>query len=297
VEYPVFSSAKQSIFDARRLARNRALLCPGAGFAALGYWKTGLLTYCVVVAAWATAIATAIEPSPARFWFAVGLFALSILLWFFELLTAHGDSVEEAPQQTPSKLWGWFGAMVIAAAAFALVAYVSVNYAVFTVGPEMVPTFRTGKRFLVRRTVDPRTLTRGKLILFGLSERNQRAEPGRRMIGRILAVPGDKLSLRNGRYYVNGVAARRAAKHSEHFITVVVAEYPEFTTVPADCFFVTQDSPSDGSDSAVLYWAERERLVSTSLLNLSRDALLEPIDETQKFGAGSPVSIPVPETP
>ncbi len=279
VDYPVFNSSKQSIFDVRRRARIRAFVCPGAGFAALGYRPAAWLTYAAFSAGLITAIITALFPAPEVFWCAVGLGALAALLWFVELATAHSDQIDVAPEPGPLSNWHWIGAGLLWAAAMIFLVLVVSFYALFTVGPEMAPTLRNGKRLLVRRTVDPQSLVPGKLIVFRLSVKNQKAEPGSWTIGRILAVPGDRISLLVGRYVVNGLHGRPAASAFDHFAPVVVAEHPAETKVPPGCYFITQDSPTHGSDSAVLSWAVEEDVVSTKFFELSFSRLLRPLDE------------------
>jgi hypothetical protein len=103
------------------------------------------------------------------------------------------------------------------------------------------------------------------------------APPDYKVISRILAGPGDELSIDNGRYVVNGNAGPLVGDTGDFEPVMEVPVAPLKLTVPEDCYFMVQESPA-GLDSRVLSWARKERIVATSLWHLDRRRFLQEVE-------------------
>jgi signal peptidase I len=145
-------------------------------------------------------------------------------------------------------------------------------------GVGMSPTVYEGDRLLYHRHVETRKLQRKGLIVFRLHRDNKFAEPGTYVIARIMALPGDKLSLRGDLYYVNDRPAEHAAPRGPYPVALNIPKYPQTITVPPDCYFVYQDSPERGLDSRVLSWAHYDDIVGTKVFRLSGLPPFKPIE-------------------
>lgn len=110
----------------------------------------------------------------------------------------------------------------------------------FTVdGPSMLPTLHSGERLLVDKlTYRFRDPQRGEIIVFRYP-----ADPSHHFIKRVIGVPGDRIDIRGGIVYVNGVALEESYVSSP--------TYGRFTSgvVPDGHFFVLGDNRNNSQDS------------------------------------------------
>jgi type IV secretory pathway protease TraF len=272
------NKSKQSIFDLRRTAMARSFLCPGAGFATLQCYGAGSFTYLCVLNCLGMIWATAESPEPTRFWGAVCLAALSVACWFAELWTTHSDRPDILVPMHAPRPWHWFGGPLLWLSAAAVTINVAQSYSLFRIGPEMSPALSRGKLLLVRRHVEAGLLDRERLVLFQPGDRSQSTVPRRWMLGRVVAVPGDMLSIDRDHYVINGVAGPTVSRTLGHPIALLIGQQPDKTEVPQDCFFVRQDSAKEGLDSAVLFWVSPRDMISTQFFELDRKNPLRPLE-------------------
>lgn len=265
-----------SIFDLRRTARRRAWICPGAGFALLGYQRWAVLTFWSGLAAMLVALWTAWSPSAAAFCTLLLLVVLSGVTWLTEIWTTY-FAWPTQPGSTASRRYRLGGAAIVALTVL-LVVVVTRSYGVISVEEDgMAPKVHPGERLLFRAGVGSDDLERGKLILFKLAPESKYGEPDTLVLARILAVPDDLLEMRHGRYYVNDRAEGDIATAGEDLISLIIMKHPSQTLVPKNCYFVVQDSPDGGHDSRILWWARRENIISTRFWSLNRLPPLSPI--------------------
>lgn len=71
-------------------------------------------------------------------------------------------------------------------------------YKVYIPSESMVPTLNVGDRLFVTRVYNPEHLKRGDVVVFHSDELNDD------LIKRLIGLPGDHVSIRNGKVFVNG---------------------------------------------------------------------------------------------
>ena len=267
------SSPEQDVFAFRKLARRRAWICPGSGFALIGRKPLGRLTYLTGIAAFAAATATALHPSAALLQATFAAVVVATLLWIIEIITVSnawppGDAAVAAGRRHIT------GALILTLTAVAFGLAMFRSFQLIAIQDEgMAPVVWSKERLLFHRHVDRDRLQRGSLVLFELPPENNITEAGTLMLGRIMAVPGDKISLSNFRYRVNDALEGTTPPETDLPKALDVPREPTSLTVPADCYFIVQDNHETGLDSQVVGWAKLERIVSTSLFQVDRKPL------------------------
>lgn len=258
---------EQSVFDVRRLARKRAWICPGAGFAVLGRFKAGAITYLAGLLTIVAATVAVFLTSKATLGATAGLIVVGTLLWFYELwatYTAWPTKGEVPVDETAGNesagdggRSGFIAATIAMWVAFALFcAAMLLTFRILQVGGMgMMPTLYEGDRVLFRRFVDVKRLDRNAVVVFRLHSENKFTTPGTMMVGRIMAVPGDRLTIDGDTYYVNDVVAQHVAPSEPYPVALDVPRRPKQIVVPPDSYFIFQDAPERGLDSRVLWWA------------------------------------------
>jgi signal peptidase I len=274
---PPPSDVEPSIFDVRRTARRRALICPGAGYALLGRPLAANVAYLTGIGTLLAAIWTVWSPSRAGVVATLALLVISTIAWVTELIAVN-TSWPKRPVGAVAPPYGAKTAAMWVCIAI-LAALVVFTYRVLQVGGiGMEPKVHEGDRLLFRRGVSLGDLRRGTPVLFRLHADNKFTEPGTLVLARILAVPGDRLQIRDGRYYLNDVADREVPSTQPYPRALEIATEPGTAIVPEKCYFVIQDSPDEGLDSRVLSWARREDILSTRFWSLSSFPPLKPIE-------------------
>lgn len=84
----------------------------------------------------------------------------------------------------------------------AILITISVNkfafYKVYIPSGSMIPTLNIGDHVFVTRIYDPKTIKRGDILVFDSEELNEK------LIKRVIGLPGDKISIKDGVVTVNG---------------------------------------------------------------------------------------------
>jgi len=267
--------------ELRRVARRRTWICPGAGFATHGHPRAAAFAYFSGLFTVAAAAYAVWRPSREGLIATVALFAASTAAWLVELATVYWmwpSSGDAASSSFVGRRYRMLAALILVFAAllaWGVVRYYGV-YEMRDAG--MSPTVRPGERIVYRAEVKDDRLQPGTLTLFRLSPENRFGEAGTMEFGRILAVPGDRLQMRNGMYWVNGVAQAKISPTHGNKTSLIVMGHPSTTIVPKDCYFVVQEAADGGLDSRVLHWARREDFVATTFYRLNRFPPLQPIE-------------------
>jgi hypothetical protein len=96
------------------------------------------------------------------------------------------------------------------------------------------------------------------------------------VLGRILAAPGDTIAILAGHYQVNGKdTGREVSPLGQYPVVVDIPDAPEHVTVPADCYFVSQEQRSNALDSRTISWAWRQNILATKLWLASSRGLIK----------------------
>lgn len=113
------------------------------------------------------------------------------------------------------------------------------------VGSSMFPTYQNGQHLIANKVVykvaHPK---RGDVVIFKYSERED-------FIKRIIALPGEKISIKDGRYYINGMLLNEG-QYLEPTVYTSGGDYlkeGEEISVPDGQYFVSGDNRPHSSDS------------------------------------------------
>jgi len=255
--------------EIRNKAVKRAWFCPGAGFALAGYGTYAIATFVASLGILPAAGWVAFQPSAASLGTAIAVLAISTVLWIAEQI-----SVKKAALHTPSPavldrqfvastctMW----LAVLLAVGLVMSAFGSLRIA----GSGMKPTLEKAERLIYYKHIDWQSVKPGAIIVYENANDSGWGKPGWLVVSRILAGPGDNISIQNGKYIVNDAAGPAVASASERGVVLDVPSSPESLAVPNDCYFIVQDSPSGGFDSRVLSWVRADNIVGSRLWRFS----------------------------
>lgn len=120
----------------------------------------------------------------------------------------------------------------------------------------METTIMTGDHLLIKKT---KSVNRGDIVCFKSSEL------GRILVKRLIGLPGDKVTFREGVLFVNG------EKVQEDYVSTFYEYNGEFD-VPKDSYFFLGDNRADSFDAR--FWSNpyihKSAIIGRSILNLSR---------------------------
>jgi len=135
-------------------------------------------------------------------------------------------------------------------------------------GNGMSPTVQPGELVVYSKRPDAAKLTTGRLIAFRTSSASAWGKAGNIVLGRIMAVPTDALSIDDRQYLVNGRTGPKIATTGEFKPVLEVPPAPRNLRVPDNCYFVCQDDTMQSYDSRVLSWTRKEDIIATDLFLL-----------------------------
>jgi signal peptidase I len=252
----------------RGKAKLRLWVCPGAGFALIGYPVGALVTFLTALSVLPLVVWFSYQPGAASGWalIVVGAFSLCLNL-------AEYRAVRRLPLRDPAPrfLAGGFAlaaSLVWLLAAAAVVVFVTSFGSLVMAGSGMAPTLARGERLVYHKHIDWGRVKPGAVIVYKNAEDSAWGQPGWLITARILAGPGDRLSIRSGRYLVNGKLGPPFGSSGEFTPVLDVPDAPNSVTVPDDCFFVVQDDSANSFDSQVLSWARKPSIVGSRLCGI-----------------------------
>jgi signal peptidase I len=152
------------------------------------------------------------------------------------------ESSHDAPTapHKPSGFVLWFRDLLIAAAASVFIV-LFLYQPVRVEGISMLPRLEDRDRLFINKFVYHFTaIERGDVVVFHYPR-----DPEKSYIKRVIALPGDTLSIDRGRVYVNGKLLREPYVPQEYRDSRSLEE----TVVPADSYFMMGDHRSISSDS------------------------------------------------
>ncbi len=145
-------------------------------------------------------------------------------------------------------------------------------------GSGMTPTIEEGERLIYHKRVDWQSVEPGAIVVYKNADDSAWGRPGQLIVSRILAGPGDKISIRNTTYVVNGASGPPVADTSEYDVVLDIPSSPDSLTIPDGCYFIVQDSPHGGFDSRVLSWARADNIVGSRLWYFSSRGVCRPVE-------------------
>lgn len=262
----------------RARARRRAWFCPGAGWALLGHGRRAMTTFLLYFAFLAALGWLIVSWLPAALWLTIAALVVTLIAWLGEISAVKRATIRPGQPGWLARRF-WPATALTWAASLAIPALMALEFGRTDItGAGMAPALDAGERVLFRRRIDPADLHAGAVVLFRLPPQARIGEPGMLLVGRLLAVPGDTLSIRNDHYVVNGETTDYLADKKIAIPAVDVPRWPETLKVREGRYFVVQDSPRPGIDSRLLSWIHDRDLVSARLIHVSRRQLFQPVE-------------------
>ncbi len=183
-----------------------------------------------------------------------------------EQARALAEDKPERHDQHRLALAEWIVVIVVALVAALLIKTFAIQ-AFYIPSPSMVPTLKPGDRVLVNKlSYDFHSVHIGDIVVF-------RRPPADTTVGiddlikRVVALPGQTISVSNCRVYVNGKAEDQSylpqgwQNPNSEYCTVWTTNLPNPYKVPAGDFFVMGDYRKDSYDSR--YWARYPPITSS----------------------------------
>lgn len=262
----------------RRQARRRSWFSPGAGWALIGHPLKAWLTLITYVALIASALWLIWRLSALAFWLTVTFFVATLVIWSLELASLGRATVRLTPSAWLVRGF-WPITLLVGLSSLAVPALMWVELDVTRIrGGGMEPSIASSESLVYHRHPTKGDLARGRVIVCKLSEETRVGRPGLLLIGRVLALPGDKLSIRGGAYVVDGESTDYLADSRIDQPAIDVPKWPKEVTVPDERYFVVQDSPRPGLDSRSFSWIRWQDIESTRIHSLRPDRLLQPVE-------------------
>lgn len=262
----------------RARARRRAWFCPGAGWALLGHSRRATTTFLLYFGLLAALSWLIVSWRPAALWLTIAALVVTLIAWLGEISAVKRATIRPGQPGWLARRF-WSATALTWAASLAIPGFMALEFGRTDItGAGMAPALDEGERVLFRRRIDPADLHAGAVVLFRLPPQARLGEPGMLLVGRLLAVPGDTLSVRNEKYVVNGETTDYLADKKIAIPAVDVPRWPETLRVREGRYFVVQDSPRPGIDSRLLSWIYDRDLVSARLIHVSRRQLFQPVE-------------------
>jgi signal peptidase I len=263
--------------EIRNRAIKRAWLCPGAGFALVGARTYAIATFVASLGILPALAWIAFRPSAVSLWTTIAVLAIATSLWAAELI-----SIKKAALHAPSPsildrqfvaltCTMWFAAILAASLFFS--AFGSLRMG----GSGMRPTLEKAERLIYHKHVDWQSVIPGAIVVYKNADDSAWGRSGWLVVSRILAGPGDNISIQNENYIVNGAAGPPVADTGDYGVVLDIPLSLKSLTIPNDCYFIVQDSPSGGFDSRVLSWVRADKIVGSRLWRFSDRGIFQPV--------------------
>lgn len=261
----------------RARARRRAWFCPGAGWALLGRnrWAGG--TFCLYLIFLSALGWFIVSITRSALWLTIAVLVALVVAWSSEIAATRRAAIEPARPGWLARRF-WPATALVWVASLTIPALLAREFGWTVIGEGMTPAIDIGESVLFRRRVEPAQLRQEAVVLFRLPPQTRVGEPGMLLAGRLLAVPGDTISIRTGKYVVNGETTDYLADKNLAGAAIDVPQWPQTLKVREERYFVVQDSPRPGLDSRSVSWIHDRDLVSARLIHVVRGKLLQPVE-------------------
>ncbi|HUW24801.1 MAG TPA: signal peptidase I [Patescibacteria group bacterium] len=130
-------------------------------------------------------------------------------------------------------------------------------------GTAMIPNLNEGQLFLGNRLYGEIELTRGEIVVFTSPK-----ETDREIVRRVIGLPGEKVSLKEGRLYINdqkldesGYLKEEASTANSDFL-----KENEPVVIPEGHYFLLSDNRVEGDDSRELGFIPKSNVIARYFL-------------------------------
>jgi signal peptidase I len=253
----------------RSQARWRSHFWPGSGFALLGHPALALIGTTANILVAVSLLCLAIAFRRFLIWSFLASVAFGICFYIAEQIMCRSIAIRaaEAKRFSP-RLWIALCGLGYAGFIGVLVVFFWNLGSLQVAGQGMTPTLQPGDLLLYKKHVYPEDLRRGHFVYFRTSADSAWRQGGDLVVARILAMPGDEMSIEGDHYVLNGGRTMPLSPLGEYRPSLEIPKAPKALRVPAGCYFVVQDNPEKSFDSRVLSWAREPDLVATRAIML-----------------------------
>lgn len=249
----------------RSKAYLRSWICPGAGFALVGSGTLAITTFFASLCLLPIIVWLVFQPSRPSFYMTLVMVIIASVLWVVEQITVKKVAIRPP---NPQMLVGRFilSSCIMWLAMLVVAGIILTSFGALRMsGTGMQPTLKKGERLAYYKHVDWSRVKYGGILVYRNAGDSAWGKPGWLLVSRILAVPGDKISIANGKYMLNGKSGPQVSSLGKYEAVIDVPLSPATLTVPDDCYFIVQDSPSGGFDSRVLSWVRQDKIIGSRL--------------------------------
>lgn len=112
----------------------------------------------------------------------------------------------------------------------------------------MVPTLKVGDRLFSNNVIYKiREPKRGEVVIFKFPE-----EPNRDFVKRLIALPGERVLIKDGKIYINGQEVKNPLISCRYYFSDGEYGVEKEVEVPPNCYYVLGDNSFNSKDSR--YW-------------------------------------------
>lgn len=252
------------------------MFCPGSGWALVGQGRRGTIAFASFMV-FAAAVVWMLWTWSAPSLYAAAVAALvALIVWTAEWFDLGRCVVRPQDDHWLVRRFGISTyatvAVVIAVPLLTAVRFVPLKLQ----DDSMEPAIQRGEQLVYHRGITEQDFIEGSVVLWKLPARAKVGKPGEIFVARIIALPGDMVSIRRGQYVVNGQATIYRAAPVGRQAALEVPRSPDTLSVPDGRYFVVQDGPS-AVDSQSLGWLQPSDAASTRLFHFGRGGILRPV--------------------
>src|SRR3989344_3460559 len=152
--------------------------------------------------------------------------------------------------------------VVISSLVFAFV-YFFVGQLLRITGDSMVPTFKDGEQIIAEKiSIKFKDLERGEILIFNHPQNNSRL-----LIKRLIALPGEKVNLINGKVLINGseILEPYLQPTTQTFGMKIIKDEAEFN-VPEDSYILMGDNREQSADSREFGPVKKDMIIGRAFL-------------------------------
>jgi signal peptidase I len=261
----------------RGRARRRAMYCPGAGWALLGHSTRGTLVFISFLMGYGSLVWMLCTLSPPSIWTAGAVMLVAAVLWLIEVFDVGWCRPRPDRENWLVRRFAIATfSVVIMILALPLVLLTRFG-SIAILDDRMAPTIESGERLVYHRYVANRDLHAGAVTVYRVPAATKIGTPGEFTVARLLAVPGDELTIQRDHFVVDGEVTPYRALAAPPKAPVPVPNRPKSLTVPDGSYFVVLDSSSADIDGQQIGWLHRGDFVSTKLFHFGRGGVLTPV--------------------